>query len=87
MASEVSNQGKKPIQEVLPGAYLYPFDDDLRFDSAFVLIRSIDPDGAVHWAYRSTRAINSEELLGALAVQVEILTRKLASEWDEDGDD
>jgi hypothetical protein len=83
----VNNPGKKPIQEILPGAFLYPIDDDLRFDSAFILIRSIDSEGSVQWAYRSTRAINSEELLGALSVQVEILTRKLASEWDEEFED
>lgn len=80
----MDNESKIPIEAVLPGAQLFPIDDDLRFDSAFVLIRSIDQEGVVQWSYRSTRPINSEELLGAISVQVEVLTKKLASEWEEE---
>lgn len=41
-------------------------------------------DGIEQWAYRATKPINYEQLLGALTVQVELLTRFLANRWEEE---
>jgi hypothetical protein len=78
------SEEKKPVENVLAGASIFPFDEDLAFDSAFILARLIDGDGVVQWSYRSTSPINMEELLGVLTVQVEVLKAKLARQWDED---
>ena len=52
---------------------------------AFVLVKALDEDGEVAWAFRSSEPFNLEELLGALTLQVETLKRKLVRDW-EDGD-
>lgn len=74
--------GKADLGTVLVGAKISPLDDDLRFDSAFLLIKSIDPDGVPQWGYRTTSPMNLEELLGALIIQVEIIRRKILDSWD-----
>jgi hypothetical protein len=79
------DSGKMPIGEALPGAEIYPLDRDLTFDAAFMLIRTVDEDGITQWAYRATKPMNLEQLLGALVVQVEILKGKIVAEWDSPG--
>lgn len=51
---------------------------------AFVLIKYLDDRGEATWAYRTTNALNREELLGALVVQVAVLKKELRDEWDDD---
>jgi hypothetical protein len=82
----MSDVPRKPIEEVLPGFSLHPLDDGWTPLQAFVLIKSLDEDGDTAWSYRTSEALNLEELLGALTVQVELLRNKLVRHW-EDGDD
>ena len=44
-----------------------------------VSIKLLDAEGDPQWSFRTTNALNLEELLGALVVQAEILKRKLTN--------
>ena len=49
-----------------------------------MLLETLDAEGEVSWAYRTTNRLNREELLGALVVQVDVLRKELRNEWDDD---
>lgn len=73
-----------PAEAVLKGLELHPLDAGWTPLEAFVLIKSLDEDGEVTWAYRTTHRLNREELLGALMVQVDVLRKELRAEWDDE---
>jgi hypothetical protein len=53
---------------------------------AFVLVKGLSDDGDSAWSFRTTNPMNRQELLGALTVPVEQLTRKLTDAWEDDND-
>jgi hypothetical protein len=71
-----------PIEQVLSGLKIHPLEDGEQATEAFVLMKVRDADGGSTWSYRTTKAPNREELLGALMVQVDLLRRELVSDWD-----
>ncbi|MDQ1575536.1 MAG: hypothetical protein QOH55_686 [Microbacteriaceae bacterium] len=73
-----------PIADVLTGLEIHPLEPGHTAIEAFVLIKSLDGDGDVTWGYRTTNRLNREELLGALTVQVAVLTKALRDEWVDD---
>ncbi|WP_157371768.1 hypothetical protein [Angustibacter sp. Root456] len=73
-----------PIEQVLPGQRLHPLDDGEVPLMTFALIKCPDRDGDVSWSFRTSEPPNLEELLGALTVQVDLLRRRLASQWEDD---
>lgn len=73
-----------PASQVLAGLELHPLESNDTALEAFVLIKLLDADGDVSWAYRTTNRLNREELLGALTVQVDVLRKELRDEWDDD---
>lgn len=73
-----------PASQVLAGLELHPLESNSTAIEAFVLIKLLDGDGDVSWAYRTTNRLNREELLGALTVQVDVLRKALRDEWDDD---
>lgn len=73
-----------PIEQVLPGFKIHPLDDGLTPVQAFVLIKSHDEAGDPTWGFRTSKAFNLEELLGALVVQTRYLEKSLVREWEED---
>jgi hypothetical protein len=79
-----SGESRIPVSEVLKGLEVHPLVEGSTAIEAFVLIKLLDADGDVSWAYRTTNRLNREELLGALAVQVAVLTKELRDEWDDD---
>ena len=83
----VSDEDRKPINEVLPGFSLHPLSDGWTPLQAFVLIKSLDETGEASWAFRTSEQLNLEELLGALTVQVEVLRNKLLHQWTNDDSD
>ncbi len=76
-----------PVSEVLRGLELHPLEEGSTAIEAFVLVKLLDEDGYVNWGYRTTNRLNREELLGALTVQVAVLTKELRDEWDDDDDE
>lgn len=79
---EDADKPRFPIEEVLPGIRLHAMEQDQKASFVFCLIRTVDSEGGFGWAYRTSEAPNREELLGSLMVQVEILRRELAQEWE-----
>jgi hypothetical protein len=79
----MNERERRPIADVLPGFALHPLDDGWTPLQAWVLVKSLDNEGSTAWSFRTSEQINPEELLGALTVQVEVLRRRLADEWDE----
>ena len=83
----MADDERRPIGEVLPGFTLHPLDDGWTPLQAFVLVKSLDNTGDTTWAFRTSEALNPEELLGALTVQVDVLRRKLARMWEDADED
>jgi hypothetical protein len=83
----MSEEQRRPIGEVLPRFVLYPLADGWTPLDAYVLVKSLDEEGCVSWASRSSEMLNDEELLGALTVQVDRLRRRLVRQWDPDDAD
>lgn len=73
-----------PVAEVLPGLEVHELQPGETAIEAFVLIKTLDADGHTSWSYRTTNRLNREELLGALSVQLAVLTKELRDEWDDD---
>jgi hypothetical protein len=73
---------RSPIDKVLPGFQIHPLEPNWTPVEAFVLVKCLDEDGEPSWAFRTTTAMNREELLGALTVHVALLKRELLSDWD-----
>lgn len=78
------DESRLPISDVLKGLEIHALEPGDTAIEAFVLIKSLDAEGDVAWAYRTTNRLNREELLGALTVQVAVLTKELRDEWDDD---
>lgn len=83
----MSDVTRLPIADVLPGFTLHALDEGWTPLQAFVLVKSLDDSGTASWSYRTSEQLNLEELLGALTVQVEVLRRRLVSEWETDDGD
>lgn len=75
-----------PIGEVLPGFTLFTLPDRHVPIDAFVLIKALDEEGRPTWATRCSGGISDEELLGALAVQVDLVRRQLLRDWTSNDD-
>jgi hypothetical protein len=73
-----------PVGEVLAGLEIHPLYPGDTPIEAFVLIKVLDADGETSWGYRTTNRLNREELLGALTVQVAVLTKSLRDLWDDE---
>ncbi len=78
---------RKPIQEVLPGMSLHPLGPSETAIEAFVLIKVRAADGEDTWSFRTSNALNRQELLGALIIQAKVLERDLVDEWVLDDED
>jgi hypothetical protein len=81
------DEQRVPVSEVLSGLEVHALEPGETAIEAFVLVKVLDADGAPTWSYRTTNRLNREELLGALTVQVAVLTKELRDEWDDDEDD
>jgi hypothetical protein len=75
------------VGEALKGLMIYPLEDAWTALDCLVLIKCLDEEGNSTWAFRATRGLNREELLGALTVHREFLLQELLEEWEEDFDD
>jgi hypothetical protein len=83
----MSDDDRAPIENVLPNFRPHALSEDWTPLQAFVLVKALDEDGEVAWAFRTSELFNLEELLGALTLQVETLTRKLVKSWEDEDPD
>ena len=81
------DEERVPVAQVLTGLEVHSLEPGETAIEAFVLVKVLDAEGAPNWSYRTTNALNREELLGALTVQVAVLTKELRDEWDDEEDD
>jgi hypothetical protein len=75
---------RHPLAQALPGLEVYALDPGWTPVEAFILVKCLDEEGRVTWAYRTTAQLSREELLGALTVQVDVLRKELRDEWDDE---
>jgi hypothetical protein len=52
-----------------------------------VLVKGLDEEGNSSWAFRSTKGLNDEELLGALTVRIDLLRRQLVESFTSEDDE
>ena len=72
----------RPIEQVLGGIRLHPFDDDPIIETVYVLAKLMNKDGQSYWDHRVTGDVNREEMLGVLQIQTDLLRKSLVGEWD-----
>lgn len=77
------NDGRVQIAELLSGLRMHPLEPGATPLEAFIVVKSLDQDGHVGWSFRTTAALNLEELLGALITQSDLLRKKLVDQWEE----
>lgn len=82
-ASSAGDDDRRPVEDILVGMSLHPLEPGWTPIEAFVLIKSLDEDGAASWSYRTTHPLNREELLGVLTIHTALLKRELLGEWDD----
>ena len=75
---------RQPVEQVLAGQTLHPLEPGWTALASFHLIKCLDDEGDVTWAFRTSEKMNLEELLGALVVQTETLRRRLVRQWEDD---
>jgi hypothetical protein len=83
---EAGQEERIPLSDALPGFGIHPLEVEWTPLEAFVLVKCLDENGQSTWGYRTTHRPNREELLGALIVQVDLLRRELAAQWEEEED-
>ena len=52
-----------------------------------LLVKCLDEEGRSSWAFRATKGLNDEELLGALTVRTDLLRRDLVASFSNEDDD
>ena len=73
----------QPIGDVLRGIEIEPVPEGWNVVDALVLAKCLNVEGQPIWSLRFTDGLNSEELLGALEIQVELLTRGILEDWQD----
>jgi hypothetical protein len=73
----------QPIGEVLRGLEIEPVPNGWTVVDALVLVKCLNAEGEPIWSLRFTDGLNSEELLGALQIQVELLKRGILEDWND----
>jgi hypothetical protein len=73
----------QPIGDVLRGIEIEPVPDGWTVVDALVLAKCLNIEGQPIWSLRFTDGLNSEELLGALQIQVDLLKRGILEDWQD----
>jgi hypothetical protein len=77
------SEPNQPIGDVLRGIEIEPVPEGWTVVDALVLAKCLNVEGQPIWSLRFTEGLNSEELLGALQIQVELLTRGILEDWQD----
>jgi hypothetical protein len=60
-----------------------PVPDGWTVVDALVVAKSLNAEGEPIWSLRFTDGLNSEELLGSLEIQVQLLKRDIFNNWKD----
>jgi hypothetical protein len=84
----MSNDYGLPIGEVLGDGFRVPalLPGWTALDG-IVLVKCLDDEGHPGWAFRETEAMNIEEVIGALTVQLDMLRERAVDAFREDDED
>jgi hypothetical protein len=74
------------LADALPGLGIHPLPEGWTAKEAFLLIKVVDDEGHSTWSYRTTNAMNREELLGVLTVHKALIVGELVAEFEEEDD-
>ncbi len=78
---------RAPVGEVLGEGFLVPrLPKGWTPLEGIVLVKCLDDEGHSSWAFRMTRGVNDEELLGALTVRLELAKRETVDLYSEPED-
>ena len=75
--SDRSEEVVLPIEEVLPGMRIVGLPVGESWVGALIFIKTQDNDGELGWSVRRTEGLTDEELLGMVAVEVEMLRDRI----------
>jgi hypothetical protein len=80
------NDDGEPIGRVLgDGFTIAPLPAGWTALEGLVLVKCLDADGSVTWAFRLTDGLNHEEMIGALTVQLDLMREEITALF-RDGD-
>jgi hypothetical protein len=75
----MSDNDTQPIGRVLgDGFAVAPLPNGWTALEGVVLIKCLDADGSVSWAFRLTDGLNHEEMIGALTVQLDLMRNEVS---------
>ncbi|GAA4065760.1 hypothetical protein [Actinomadura miaoliensis] len=75
-----------PIGQALAGLEIHGLPEKWTALDAIVLVKCLDSHGEPSWAFRRTKGISDEEMLGALIVRADLARRDILDLFDEDDD-
>jgi hypothetical protein len=75
------SETSQPIGNVLRGLVIDPVPDGWTVVDALVVAKCLNAEGEPIWSLPFTEGLNSEELLGTLQIQVELLKRDIIEDW------
>lgn len=78
---------RRPIRDVVGGVEVSPLPEGWTPLEAVLLVKCLDSDGHVSWAFRRSPGLNDEELLGVLTVRTDLLRRYLLECYETDSSD
>ena len=73
-----------PIGAALPGITLEALPGGWQPIGVCVLIKCLDEEGTPLWAFRTSEALSSYEVLGALAVRTDMFRQDLVRLFDDE---
>jgi hypothetical protein len=73
---------ERPVGDVLRGLTVDELPEDWTPLEAILIIKCLDEEGASQWAWRSTGALSNREIIGALAVQLDIARQQAVEEFE-----
>ncbi len=73
---------ERPIGEVLRGLSVGDLPEGWTPLEAILIVKCLDESGASQWAWRSTGALTDREIIGALAVQLDIARQQAIQEFE-----
>jgi hypothetical protein len=81
----MANDETQPIGRVLgDGIAIAPLPAGWTALEGVVLVKCLDADGAVSWAFRLTDGLNHEEMIGALTVQLDLMRGEVSELFRDD---
>lgn len=81
----MTDEPRRPITDVLGASFeVHALPDGWTPLEGVLLVKCLDEDGHASWAFRTTKGLNDEELLGVLTVRTELCKREVVDSYIDD---